>query len=173
MGSLGVGNMNSMAFSLSANSNSKVNGNQVTSEAIDFQPHSPTLTPVFANLDQEMDLTFRSLNFHISSLGSICLSDPTKLGPSTEETASAVISDSSVGSSSEVNLPISFTQTETSECTIEELDEIMRNLDLEEAYDHSVKGSSHNFSKSARANFTTQNGGVSNNDESSRRSEER
>jgi hypothetical protein len=173
MGSLGVGNMHSTAFSLSANSNSKVDGNQVTSEAIDFQPHPPTLTPVFANLDQEMDLAFRSLNFRVSSLGSIRLSDPTKLGPSAEETASAVILDSSVGSSSEVNLPISYTPTETSECTIEELDEIMRNLDLEEASDHSVKGSSQNFGKSATADFTTRNGGVSNSDESSRRSEER
>jgi hypothetical protein len=55
--------MNSTAFSLSANSNLKVDRNQVTSTAVDFQPHPPNLTPVFGNLDQEMDLTIRSLNF--------------------------------------------------------------------------------------------------------------
>jgi hypothetical protein len=60
--------MNSTAFSLSTNSNPKVDENQVTSEAIDFQPHPPTLTPVFASLDQEMDLTIRSLNFRVGSL---------------------------------------------------------------------------------------------------------
>jgi hypothetical protein len=36
MGSLGVGVMNSMAFSLSANSNPKVDENQISSETIDF-----------------------------------------------------------------------------------------------------------------------------------------
>jgi hypothetical protein len=63
VGILGVGIMNSMAFLLSANRNSKVDGNQVTSEAVDFQPHPPTLTSVFTNLDQEMDLMIGSLNF--------------------------------------------------------------------------------------------------------------
>jgi hypothetical protein len=83
------------------------------------------------------------------------------------------MSDSSVGSSSEVNLPVSFTPTETTECTIKELDKIMGNLDLEETSCYSDKGSSQNFVKSATADFTTRNGGVSNNDESTGRSEER
>jgi hypothetical protein len=133
MGSLGVGIMNSTIFSLSANSNPpKVDGNHVTSEAVDFQPHPPTLTLVFANLDQEMDLTIGSLNFHVGSLGTTRLSDPTKSGPSAEKTASAAMSESSVGSSSEVNSPISFTPTENIGDTTEELDEIMDNLDLVE-----------------------------------------
>jgi hypothetical protein len=63
VGILGVGVMNSMAFLLSANNNPKVDGNQISSETVDFQPHPPTFTPVFANLDQEMDLTIESLNF--------------------------------------------------------------------------------------------------------------
>jgi hypothetical protein len=58
-------------------------------------------------------------------------------------------------------------------CIIMELNEIMGNIDLEEASDHSDKGSSQSFGKSAGADFTTQNGGVSNNDESTWRSEER
>jgi hypothetical protein len=82
VGSLGVGIMNSMTFSLLANSNSKVDGNQISFGTVDFQPHPPTLTPVFARLDQEMDLTIGSLNFRVSSLGSIRLSDPTKWDPS-------------------------------------------------------------------------------------------
>jgi hypothetical protein len=134
--------MNLTAFLLSANSNLKVDGNQISFGTVDFQPHPPTLTPVFANLDQEMDLTFGSLNFRASSLGSIRLSDPTTSSPLAEEIASAAMSDSSVGSSSEVNPPISFTPTDTIECTIKELNEMMGNLNLEKASGHSDKGSS-------------------------------
>jgi hypothetical protein len=114
---------------LSTNNNSKIDKNQVTSEAVDFQPHPPTLTPVFTSLDQEMDLTIGSLNFCIGSLGTIPLSDLTKSGPSAEKTASAVMLESSDGSSSKVNSPVSFIPTENIEDTIEELDEIMENLD--------------------------------------------
>jgi hypothetical protein len=71
VGTLGVGVMKSTAFSLLANSNSKVNGNQISFGTVDFQLHPPTLTPVFASLDQEMDLTIESLNFRVGSLGSI------------------------------------------------------------------------------------------------------
>jgi hypothetical protein len=124
--------MNSMAFSHSANNNPKVDGNQVTSEAIDFQPHPPTLTPIFTSLDQEMDLMIESLNFHVESLGTIRLSDPMKSGPSTKKTASEAMSESSFGSSSEVNLPVSFMLMENIGDAIEELDEIMDNLDLGE-----------------------------------------
>jgi hypothetical protein len=95
VGSLGVGIMNPMAFSLSTNSNSKINKNQVTSEAVDFQPYPPTLTPIFTNLDQEMDLTIGILNFRVRSLVTTHLSDLTKSGPSTEKTASMAMSESS------------------------------------------------------------------------------
>jgi hypothetical protein len=120
------------AFSLPANINSKVDGNQVSFGTIDFQPHPPTLSLVFASLDQEMDLTMGSLNFHIGSLGSIRLSDLTKSDLSAGKTATMAISESSVGSSSEVNSSVSFTMTENMENKIEELDETMVNLDLGE-----------------------------------------
>jgi hypothetical protein len=81
VGSLGVGIIISMAFSLSANGNSKVNGNQISFGTVDFQPHPATLTPIFASLDQGMDLTFGSLSFCIGSLGSVSLSDLTKSSP--------------------------------------------------------------------------------------------
>jgi hypothetical protein len=80
MGALGVGIMNSTAFSLPSNINSKVDGNKISFGTVDFQPHPQTLTSVFASLDQEMDLTIGSLNFCVGSLGSICLSDLTKIG---------------------------------------------------------------------------------------------
>jgi hypothetical protein len=48
----------------------------------------PTLTPVFKSLDQEMDLTIKSLNIHVSSLGTIRLLDLTNLGPSAGKTVS-------------------------------------------------------------------------------------
>jgi hypothetical protein len=120
-----------MAFSLSANSNSKVDGNQISIGAVDFQPHPPALTPIFASLDQGMDLTIGSLSFRVGSLGSIRLSDPMKLDPSAEKTTTMAISESSVGSSSEVNSPVSFMMTENIE-DIEELDETMENLYLGE-----------------------------------------
>jgi hypothetical protein len=101
-----------MAFSLSFNSNSKTDGNQVIFGAVDFQPHPPTLTLVFTSLDQEMDLTIGSLNFCVGSLGSIHLSDLINSGPSAGKTASAARSESLVGSSSEVNSPVSFASIE-------------------------------------------------------------
>jgi hypothetical protein len=76
-----------------------------------------------------MDLMIGSLNFHVGSLVSIRLSDPIKSGPSAEKTTSMERLESSVGSSNEVNSPVSFKPTESIEDTIEELDEIMKNLD--------------------------------------------
>jgi hypothetical protein len=81
------------------------------------------------------------------------------------------MSDSSVGSSSEINPPVCFTLMETTKYIIKELDEIMGNLDLEEASGHSDKGSSQNSGKSATSDFTTRSGGVSNKDEGMWRSE--
>jgi hypothetical protein len=129
--------MNSTAFLLPANGNSKVDGNQISFGTVDFQPHPPTLTLVFASLDQGMDLMIGSLNFRVGSLGSIRLSDPSKSDPSAGKTVTTAISESSVGSSREVNSPVSFTMTENMEDKIEELDETMENLDLGEAMNHS------------------------------------
>jgi hypothetical protein len=145
VGSLGVGIMNSTAFLLLSNSNSKLDGNQITFGAIDFQPHPPTLTPVFASLDQEMDLMIGSLNFCVGSLGSIRLSDLINSGPSAGKIVSLSRSESSVGSSSEVNSLISFKPTGNIEDTVEELDEIMENLNLGKSSGHSDKGSDENY----------------------------
>jgi hypothetical protein len=76
VGILGVGIMKSAAFSPSSKNNSKIDGNQIAFGTVDFQPHPPTLAPVFASLDQEMDLTIGSFNFRIGSLGFVRLSDP-------------------------------------------------------------------------------------------------
>jgi hypothetical protein len=104
--------MNSTPFSFPANSNSKVDENQISFGTIDFQPHPPTLTPVFASLDQEMDLTIGSLNFHVGSLGSTRLSDSMKSDPSARKAMTISMSESLVGSSSEVNSPVSFATME-------------------------------------------------------------
>jgi hypothetical protein len=100
-----------------------------------------------------MDLTIGSLNFRISSLGSIRLSDPMKSDLSAGLTVTMAISESSVGSSNEVNSPVSFTATSI-EDKVEELDEIMGNLDLGEAVDRLDLD---------QEDFTTRNGGVSSN----------
>jgi hypothetical protein len=86
---------------------------------------------VFESMDQDMDLTIGSLNFHVGSLGSIRLSDPAKPGPSASKSKTEIMSESSEGSSSEVNSPVSFAEIETEERKIAEGDETMENFDLE------------------------------------------
>jgi hypothetical protein len=130
MGTLGVGIMNSTAFSLLANSSSEVNENQISFGTVDFQPHPSNFTPIFESLDQDMDLTIESLNFRYGSLGSIRLSDPAKPDPSASEAKTTAMSKSSVGSSSEANSPVSFATTEITGEKIIKLDETMENLDL-------------------------------------------
>jgi hypothetical protein len=83
MGTLGVGIMNSMAFSLLANSSAGINGSQ------------------------ETELTIGSLNIFIEPSGSTRLSDPRKLDPSASEPKTKAMMESSKGSSSEVNSPVS------------------------------------------------------------------
>jgi hypothetical protein len=147
--------MNSATFSLSSNRNSKIDGNPITFGAVDFQPHPPTLALVFACLDQEMDLTIGSLNFRIGSLGTTRLSDLINSGPSARKITSAARAESSVGSSSEVNSPVSFKPMEKIEDTVEELDEIMENLDLGESSGHSDKGSNKSLNNYPVKDFTT------------------
>jgi hypothetical protein len=87
VGTLGVGIMNSMAFSLLVNSNTEVDENQ------------------------KMELTIGSLSFYVGPSGSTRLSDPAESGPSANKAKTITLSGSSVGSSSEVNSPVSFTTT--------------------------------------------------------------
>jgi hypothetical protein len=95
VGTLGVGIMNSTAFSLLANSNPEVDESQ------------------------EMELTIGSLSFYVGPLGSTRLSDPTKSGPSVSKAERITIS----GSSSEVNSSVSLTATEDMQEKLEEFDE--------------------------------------------------
>jgi hypothetical protein len=80
-----------------------------------------------------MELTFGSLSFYIGPSGSTRLSDPTKSDPSTIKTERITASGSSLGSSSEVNSPVSLTSTEDIIKTLEEFDETRKKLDKEEA----------------------------------------
>jgi hypothetical protein len=125
MGTLGIRMMNSTAFSLLANSNPQVNEIQIPFGTIDFRP----LVQVCESMDQDMDLTIGSLNFHIGSLGSICLSDPTKPDSLASEHETIAMSESSEGSSSEVNSPVSLTEAE--EGKIAGGDETMENFGLD------------------------------------------
>jgi hypothetical protein len=80
-------------------------------------------------MDQDMDLTIRSLNFRVRSLGLIRLLDPAKPGPSASEPKIVAMSKSSEGSSSEVNSPVSLAEIE--EGKIVGGNETMENFDLE------------------------------------------
>jgi hypothetical protein len=92
--------MNSTAFLLLANSSAGIDGNQ------------------------EMELTIGSLNIFIRPSGSTRLSDPIKPDPSASEPEMKAMVESSEGSSSEVNSPIS-----TGEAQIAEGDEIQEKFD--------------------------------------------
>jgi hypothetical protein len=97
--------MNSTAFSLSASSNPQVDEIQIPFKTVDFQPHQSSFAQVFESMDQYMDLTIGSLNFRVRSLCSICFSDPMKPDLSASEHETVAMSESSEGSSSEVNSP--------------------------------------------------------------------
>jgi hypothetical protein len=130
VGILGVGILNSTAFSLLANSSSKVDKNQ------------------------KMELTIESLSFYVGPSGSIRLSDPTKLDLSASKIKTITMSRSSVGSSSEVNLPVSFAAGENTKGKIEELDETREELET---------GGTMNKSYINQRDFATRSGGVSRN----------
>jgi hypothetical protein len=130
VGTLGVGIMNSTAFSVSANNSSQVDEIQIPFGIIDFQPHQSSFTQVFESMDQDMDLTIGSLNFHVGSFGSIRLSGPMKMDPSTSEPETVAMSESSESSSSEVNSPVGL--AEAKEGKIAGGEETMENFDLEE-----------------------------------------
>jgi hypothetical protein len=105
MGTLGVGTMNSMAFLLLANSSAGIDESE------------------------EMELTIGSLCILIGPSGLTRLSDPTKTDPSASEPEIVAMMESSEGSSSEVNSPVSL--EEVQEGKITEGDETMENFDLE------------------------------------------
>jgi hypothetical protein len=83
--------MNSTAFSLLANSSSEFDGSQ------------------------EMELTIESLSIVIGSSGSSRLSDSTKLDPSANKPETEETLESSEGSSSEVNSPVSLAKASIAE----------------------------------------------------------
>jgi hypothetical protein len=107
MGTLGVGIMNSTAFLLLANSNPEVDESQ------------------------EMELTIGSLSIYVRPLGSTRLLDPVKSSPSASKVKRITISGSSVGSSSEVNSPVSLTATEDMQRKLEEFDKTQGQPDME------------------------------------------
>jgi hypothetical protein len=96
--------MNSMAFSLLANSRARLDESQ------------------------EVELTIGSLSIFIGPSGSTCLSDPVKPDPSASEPETVAMMEYSEGSSSEVNSPVSL--GEVQERKITEGDETMEIFDL-------------------------------------------
>jgi hypothetical protein len=122
--------MNLMAFSLLANSSSEVDENQ------------------------KMELTIGSLSFCVGLSGTIHLLDPTKLYLSANKIKTITISGSSVGSSSEVNSPDSFTVAEDVGGKIEELDKIAEKLGIGETMGQPYP---------SQKDFITQTGGISGN----------
>jgi hypothetical protein len=118
--------MNSTAFSLLANSSPEVDENQ------------------------EVELTFESLNFYIGPSGITHLLDSMKSVLSASKAERMTASGSSVGSSSEANSPVSLAATENLQGKLEEPDEIGQETMVEEAVDKSrdIASKNSNVSKS-------------------------
>jgi hypothetical protein len=104
VGTLGVGIINSTAFSLLANSSAEVDKNQ------------------------ERELTIGSLSIFIGPSGSSCLSDPTKQDPSASEPETVATMEYSEGSSNKVNSPVSLGEVQKGK--IAEDDEETENFDV-------------------------------------------
>jgi hypothetical protein len=90
--------MNSTAFLLLANRNLEVDENR------------------------KMELTIGSLSFYVGPSGSTRLSDPAELGLSASKAKTITLFGSSVGSSSEVNSPVSFAATKNMKNELEKFD---------------------------------------------------
>jgi hypothetical protein len=82
-----------------------------------------------------MELTIGSLSFYVGPSGSTRLSDPAKSGPSASKAERITISRSSVGSSSEVNSPVSLTATKDMQEKLQEFDETQGKPEMEETAD--------------------------------------
>jgi hypothetical protein len=78
-----------------------------------------------------MELTIGSLSFYVGPSGSTRLLDPTKSGPSASKDERITISGSSVGSSSEVNSPVSLTATEDMQEKPKDFDETREKPEVE------------------------------------------
>jgi hypothetical protein len=105
MGILGVGIMNSIAFSLLANRSAEVDENQ------------------------EMELTIGSISIFIGPSGSSRLSDPMKQDPSASEPETIAMMEYSEGSSSEVNSSVDSGEVQKGKFV--EGDEAMENFNVE------------------------------------------
>jgi hypothetical protein len=96
----------------------------------------------------------------------VCLSDPENSGPSPGKTSITATSETLVGSSIELNSPVSIKPTK--ESTVEELDEIMENLDLDKSLGYSNMSSDENLNSShnySEKDFMVCYGNISNNSE--------
>jgi hypothetical protein len=101
---------------------------------------------------QKMELTIGSLSSYIGSSGSTSLLDPWKSGLSASKIKTIAMSGSSVGSSSEVNSPVSFAATEDTQKKIEELNETR-----DEPVIEGIMDKSHD----SQRDFTTGSSGIS------------
>jgi hypothetical protein len=102
--------------------------------------------------NQKMELTIGSLSFYIGPSGSTRLSNPAKSGPSASKIKTITMFGSSVGSSSEVNSPVSFAATENTQKKIEEFNGTREEPDIEGTV---------NKSYDSQRDFATGSSGVS------------
>jgi hypothetical protein len=84
---------------------------------------------------QEMELTIGSLSFYIGPSGSTRLSDLAKSGPSTSKNKTITMFGSSMGSSSEVNSPVSLVAIEKVHKKLEEFKETREKPDMKATVD--------------------------------------
>jgi hypothetical protein len=125
---MGVEIMNSTAFLFLANSSPEVDDNQ------------------------KIELTIGNLSFYVGPSGSTRLSDPVKSGPSASKIKTIAMFGSSVGSSSEINSPVSFAVIENTEKKIEEFNGTREEPNIEGTVD---------ISYDSQRDFATGSSGIS------------
>jgi hypothetical protein len=100
----------------------------------------------------KIELTIESLSFYIGPSDSTRLSDPAKSGLSASKIKTITMSGSSMGSSSEVNSPVSFASTENTKKKNEELSRTREEPDIERTVDKSYNN---------QKDFATRSSGIS------------
>jgi hypothetical protein len=112
-----------------------------------------------------MNLSIESFDFHVGSLGTLCLSDPISSGSLAHKTAAVAPSETSVGSSSEANLRVSIKPAKIKKSIIDPLDEIM-DFDFKESLgqslsDYGLEKNSNNIRNYSEEDFIARYSSVS------------
>lgn len=152
-----VGTMDSKALSLPEGNNSVIVYNQVRSDIDDSVNHPPALLTMVNDLDEEVDLTFRGLNFRAEDQAQTYLSAPITSDPSVEKPEETGSSSIEVNSSPQVKENIGDLAEVFSGISIE----YSKQHEADQLLDNSMEFDSIDLSNQYEQDFANLNGSVS------------